>query len=138
MIWDINERSSKKAGWEVILRKTFVKGMYMKNSKKCGIKIWTALLAFLVCINGNISLLKAFELSGVADLSEESSSMLQVEDEERETAVEIWDAAGLCAMEEDPFGMYLLAADVDMSGVVWKLIYPVSLAELQGIWLTAL
>ena len=115
----------------------------MNNSKKCGIKIWAAMLAFIFGINGNISLLKASELSETTELSEstelsetielsettelsgtsepaeEASDMLPIADQEPETAVEIWDAAGLRAMAKDPFGAYYLAADIDMSDEAW-------------------
>ena len=91
----------------------------MNNQKKCAIKIWAAILAFMVSINSNVSLLKAAELSETTKPSEESSNMLPTADQERESAVEIRDAEGLRAMAEDPFGTYFLAADVDMSGEVW-------------------
>ena len=80
------------------MRKPFGKGIYLGNSKKCGLRIWAAALAFLVGINGGLSLARA---SGLPE------------------TVEIWDAEGLRAMAEDPFGTYRLAADVDMSGEAW-------------------
>lgn len=91
----------------------------MNNSKKCGIKIGVAMLVFMASINGSISLSRASELPETTEASEESSDMLPIADQERETAVEIWDVEGLRAMAEDPFGTYLLAADVDMSGEAW-------------------
>ena len=91
----------------------------MNKSKKYGIKIWVAMLAFMASINGNVSLSKASELSETTEASEESSDMLPIADQVQETAVEIWDAEGLHAMAEDPFGTYLLAADVDMSDEAW-------------------
>ena len=97
------------------LKKTFLKVMYMNNLKKCRIKIWAVTLVFIVSITGNISLLKASELTETT----EASDILPIADEEREAVVEIWDAAGLYAMAEDPFGTYFLAADVDMTGEVW-------------------
>ena len=97
----------------------FVKRIYMKNSKKCGIKIWAVTLAFIFGINANIPLLKASEHSETTVPSEESSDVLPITDQEMEAVVEIWNAEGLRAMAEDPFGTYLLAADVDMSGEAW-------------------
>ena len=114
-----------------------VKGINMSNPKKNRIKIWAAMLAFMVSINSNISLLKASELSETTESSEtatlsetaessetmepseESSDTLPTADQELEEAVEIWDAEGLRAMAEDPFGTYLLSADIDMSGEAW-------------------
>ena len=100
----------------------------MNTPKKCGIKIWAAMLAFIISINGNVSLLKASELSETTKPSEaiessepsaESSDTLPTADQEQKTAVDIWDAEGLRAMAKDPFGTYLLAADIDMSGEAW-------------------
>ena len=91
----------------------------MNNSKKCVIRIWAVLLALMFSINGNISVSRASDLSETAGLTEESSDVLPDAGEEQEAAVEIWDAAGLRAMAEDPFGTYFLAADIDMSGETW-------------------
>ena len=93
--------------------------MYINHSKKSRIKIVAVIIAFLVSISGNISLSKASELSDTADISEESSDILATTDQEQGAAVEIWDAEGLRSIAEDPFGTYLLAADVDMSGEAW-------------------
>ena len=79
----------------------------LDNLKKCGIKIWAVTFALIVSVNANISL--ASELPEANELSEGSAG----------TAVEIWDAEGLRAMAEDPFGTYILAADIDMSGEAW-------------------
>ncbi|MCH5341365.1 MAG: hypothetical protein J1E01_07845 [Acetatifactor sp.] len=91
----------------------------MKNSKKCGIKIWAAMLIFIASISCNISLSKASELSEAAEPSEGTTDMLPSADQERGEAVEIWDAEGLRTMAADPFGAYLLVADIDMSGEAW-------------------
>ena len=109
----------------------------MNKPKKCGIKIWAAILAFMVSIYSNVSLLKASELSETTESTEtvtssetaepsetsepsqESSDTLPTADQEQEAAVEIWDAEGLRAIAEDSFGTYLLAADIDMSGEAW-------------------
>ena len=91
--------------------------MYKNHSMKCGIKIWALMLVFIVVLSGNVSLLKAAEPSQTTEPSEESSDLLP--NAEQEAVVEIWDAEGLRAMAEDPFGTFLLAADIDMSGEVW-------------------
>ena len=91
----------------------------MDNSKRYGIKIWAVMLAFIISTNGSISLVKASEPPESNELLEESSDMLRSADQERETALEIWDAEGLRAMAEDPYGTYCLAADIDMSGEAW-------------------
>ena len=70
----------------------------MDNSRKCGIGILAAALVFMISVNGGLAPALA------ADVPE---------------AVEIWDAEGLRAMAEDPFGSYCLAADIDMSGEAW-------------------
>lgn len=81
----------------------------MDNLKKRGLKIWAVILALIISANGSISLMNA------SGLPEESSAA----DQEQETAVEIWDAEGLRAIAEDPFGTFFLAADIDMSGETW-------------------
>ena len=91
----------------------------MDNSKRCGIKIWAVMLAFIISTNGSISLVRASEPPEANELLEESPDMLRSADQERETALEIWDAEGLRAMAEDPYGTYCLAADIDMSGEAW-------------------
>ena len=80
----------------------------MNNSKKWGIKIWAVMLAFTVSISGGVFPARASE--------PQETNMLSQEWEE---AVEIWDVEGLRAMAEDPFGAYVLAADIDMSGEAW-------------------
>ena len=84
----------------------------MDNSKRCAIKIRVLALAFILSIAGGISPVRAGELS------ERASDMLRTAAQEA-PVVEIWDAEGLRAMAENPFGTYCLTADIDMSGEAW-------------------
>ena len=72
--------------------------MTMEYAKKRVIRICAVVLALIVSINGGISPVMASEPP---------------------ETVEIWDAEGLRAMAENPFGAYCLAADIDMSGEAW-------------------
>lgn len=109
----------------------------MKCVRKNKLKIWAAMLAFIICVNGSVSLLRAAEvsedagfsetfeaseaarLSEAAEPSQELPDVLPAEGQEQGAVVEIRDAEGLRAMAADPNGTYLLVADVDMSGEAW-------------------
>ena len=79
----------------------------MIKTKTCRSRLRTAglTLALLIGIHGAVS---AAAPETVGDPEPEQAA-----------AVEIRDADGLRAMAEDPFGAYVLAADIDMSGEAW-------------------
>ena len=91
----------------------------MDNSKKCGIRARAAALALLIGVSGGVFPAAASEIPEADEPPAESRDVLPSADQEWEAAVELWDADGLRAMAEDPYGAYRLAADIDMSGEAW-------------------
>ncbi|MBQ9489824.1 MAG: hypothetical protein IJU80_07825, partial [Lachnospiraceae bacterium] len=55
---------------------------------------------------------------GASEMSGESDAPLLIATRQEMTVIE--DAEGLLAMAEDPYGCYVLAADIQMEGVEWK------------------